>query len=245
VSRVPTSAPSVSLVVPLYNEEERVLEHIGELAAFVGRYGTGSELLLVDDGSVDATVATVEKVLAGDASGTTRLIRRPHAGKGAAVRAGLLEATADHAAFCDVDLATPLDDFARVIAVAEDIEGLALASRGLPESRLEERERRSRELLGRLYNRLLRATIAPGIHDTQCGAKAAPLAVWRVLLERSREDGFAWDAEVVAIAHRLHLPMREVPVEWHHDTRTSVRVIRDGWAMVSAVPRIAWRSRRW
>jgi len=246
VSSAETPArPTLSLVVPLYNEEERVVEHFDALTEFVSRFAPGSELLYVDDGSVDSTASTVEKAIADDGHRSARLIRRSHAGKGAAVRAGLLEARSEIAAFCDADLATPLADLERVIAAASEIGGLAVASRALADSTLTHPEHASRQLLGRLYNRLLRLTIARGIHDTQCGAKAASTEQWRLLLDRSREVGFAWDAEIVAIALRIRIPVREVAIEWKHDERTRVRVLRDGLGMVAAVPRILWRSRRW
>jgi dolichyl-phosphate beta-glucosyltransferase len=236
---------TLTLVVPLYNEEDRVVEHLEALTDFVSQFAPGSELLYVDDGSIDNTASVVEKAIVDGGHRSARLTRRPHSGKGAAVRAGLLVARSEIAAFCDVDLATPLDDLARVIAVAVEISGLAIASRALADSKLTRRERRSRELLGRLYNGLLRATIVRGIHDTQCGAKAASRDHWHQLLAHSREVGFAWDAEIVAIAQRVGIPVREVPVEWNHDERTRVRLLRDGLSMVTAVPRILWRSHRW
>jgi glycosyltransferase involved in cell wall biosynthesis len=236
---------TLSLVVPLYNEETRVVEHLEALTGFVSQFAPGSELLFVDDGSIDNTVSTVEKALVGGGHGSARVVRRPHAGKGAAVRAGLLESRCEIAAFCDVDLATPLTDLRRVIAAASEIDGLAIASRALADSTLTRRERATRELLGRLYNGLLRLTVVRGIQDTQCGAKAASTEHWQKLLDRSREVGFAWDAEIVAIAQRTGIPVREVAIEWKHDDRSRVRVLRDGLGMVAAVPRILWRSRRW
>jgi SAM-dependent methyltransferase len=100
-----------------------------------------------------------------------------------------------------------------------------------------------RESLGRAYNRLLQAVVTPGVVDTQCGAKVAPRAVWDVLLPHCRENGYAWDAEAVAVAHALGIAVVEVPVNWRHDERSKVKVGRDGFAMVVATPRI-WRSAR-
>jgi SAM-dependent methyltransferase len=120
---------------------------------------------------------------------------------------------------------------------------LAIGSRDLAGSRLLQPESRTREALGRAYNRLLQATLTPGIVDTQCGAKAAAPAVWDAILEHSAEDGFAWDAEIVAIALGLGVEVQQIPIEWRHDERSKVRVGRDGVAMVLATPRI-WRRAR-
>ena len=91
------------------------------------------------------------------------------------------------------------------------------------------------------YNRLLQATITPGIVDTQCGAKFAATELWQRIIPECREDGYAWDAEVIAVARALMIPVREVPIEWRHDDRSKVHVLRDGAAMVAATGRI-WRN---
>jgi dolichyl-phosphate beta-glucosyltransferase len=235
--------PTLSLIVPLYDEEDRFQEHAAELAEFVRRHPAGSELIFVDDGSADRTVDVVQRFV--DATGGPfRLIRRRHLGKGAAICAGLEAARGEYAAFCDIDLATPLADLDLVVDAAHMTGGLAVASRGLPTSGLVRHESRRRELLGRLYNRLVQLTLTPGISDTQCGAKAAPTALWHKILTHCSEHGFAWDVEAISVAQRLGFNVREVGVQWSHDERTRVRLARDGAAMVLAVPRLVRRRRR-
>ena len=168
----------------------------------------------------------------------------PHRGKGAAVAAGLAELTTDYAGFCDLDLSTPLDHFERVVDTAMRRAGTRHRARATcrrrgssnPESRL-------RETLGRAYNRLLQATLTPGVVDTQCGAKVAARSVWEPSFRTCHESGFAWDAELVAVAQAHGIEIVEVPVEWSHDDRSHVNVGRDGIAMVLATPRI-WRRTR-
>jgi SAM-dependent methyltransferase len=171
------------------------------------------------------------------------LLRRPHRGKGAALSAGLASLTAPYAGFCDVDLSTPLEQFERIVDAATRAPVLAIGSRDLPASELVQAESPFREALGRSYNRLLQATVTPGVVDTQCGAKVAARAVWERLLPACREEGFAWDAEVVAVAIASRIEVREVPIEWRHDERSHVNVGRDGAAMVFAIPRIWKRAR--
>lgn len=231
---------TLCLVVPVFNEEERVSETLDRLIDFVSGWPDGSCLLFVDDGSTDRTVAVIEGRLERGGGERVAVVRLPHAGKGAALRSGLRLATTDLAAFCDVDLATPLGELHRLVSVAGAERCLAIGSRGARGSSIGHHEKRLREVAGRSFNRLVQLTLCRGISDTQCGAKAAPTAVWTAVLELSREDGFAWDVEVIAAARRLALPVREVGVEWNHDDRTRVHVLRDGLAMVLAVPRIAW-----
>lgn len=234
---------SFGLVVPLFNEERRLPEFAKQLVEFITDQPSGSELLFVDDGSTDGTVALVEESVGAWPGCPVRLMRRPHEGKGAAVAAGLAQVSGSYAGFCDVDLATPLDQLQRVLDWAMRSEVLAIGSRDLATSQLLQPEGRVRETLGRAYNRLLQATITPGVVDTQCGAKAASRDVWQAILPHCREQGFAWDAEAVAVARALGIPVQEMPVEWRHDDRSGVRVVRDGAAMVRATPRI-WRNAR-
>jgi dolichyl-phosphate beta-glucosyltransferase len=227
-----------SVIVPVYNEAQRFGERAPELARFVRGLPSGSELLIVDDGSTDRTRALVRAFLDAEPGMPGRLLARPHEGKGAAVRAGLLAASGGYAGFCDVDLSTPLADLLRLFDVAREGPVLAIGSRDLPGSRVLKAQHPVREGLGKTYNRLVRRVLTPGVHDTQCGAKAAAASVWADVLAWSREPGFAWDVEVVALARRRGFGVREVPVSWVNDPRTRVRLGRDGAAMVAAVPRI-------
>jgi SAM-dependent methyltransferase len=95
-----------------------------------------------------------------------------------------------------------------------------------------------REFLGRAYNRAVQVTLVPGILDTQCGAKAARTELWHRVLPHCRELGFAWDVEIIAVAQQLQIPVLEIAIDWHHDDRSRVHVLRDGMRMVGALPRI-------
>jgi SAM-dependent methyltransferase len=237
-------SPALSMVVPMFNEVERFGEAWPRLATWIQQQPRGSELLFVDDGSTDGTADLVERTIAEASSVPARSIRNPHLGKGAAVRAGLLEVHTPLAGFCDVDLSTPLEQLDIVVAAAARRCLLAIGSRDVAASRLLQRQSLMREALGKLFNRLIQLTLAPGISDTQCGAKVANTALWRDVLANSNEEGFAWDCEIVAIARRLGYTVQEIAIEWRHDERTRVRVSRDGPAMVMAVPRIVRHVRR-
>jgi dolichyl-phosphate beta-glucosyltransferase len=235
--------PPLGLVVPVYDEAERLADYAKLLVDFVAELPAGSALLFVDDGSTDGTPDLIDDVVADTPGVPARVLRRPHLGKGAAITAGLRALRTNLVGFCDLDLSTPLDDLDGIARAAARSGGLAIGSRGLATSTLVRREGPVRESLGRVYNRLLQAVMTPGVVDTQCGAKVAPRTVWDVLLPHCREAGYAWDAEVVAIAQALGVAVVEVPVHWRHDDRSKVNVGRDGLAMVAATPRI-WRSAR-
>jgi dolichyl-phosphate beta-glucosyltransferase len=229
---------SLTLVVPLFNEVQRLPCFVAELARFVVAQPRLSELVLVDDGSDDGTPQFIEKLLPTLAPARVRLLRLPHQGKGAAIRAGLELATTEVAGYCDLDLSTPLSDFSKLVSTARRLPILAIGSRREAVSTFGPRRQSAvRVLLGRAYNRLVRLTLAPGILDTQCGAKAAPTHVWRRILPFCREDGFSWDVEAIAIARSLGIEVREIAIEWHREC-SRIRLVRDGGAMLAALPRI-------
>jgi dolichyl-phosphate beta-glucosyltransferase len=236
-----STLPCISLVVPVFNETGRLAAAVPDLLAFIDTWPDGSELIFVDDGSTDATLRELD-LLAGSHP-RTRVITRPHEGKGAAVAAGIEDAQASIVAFTDVDLATPLDEITRLITLASTKWSLVIGSRALVGSRIEVHEVMGREILGRLYNRLVRMNLTPGIYDTQCGAKAAPMAIWSVILPYCREKGFAWDVEIVAAALALRMEVDEVGVRWSHDKRTKVNVLVDGMRMLVALTGIYRRVR--
>jgi glycosyltransferase involved in cell wall biosynthesis len=238
-----TTVEGFGLVVPLFNEQHRSEEFGQHLVDFIAQHPPGSELLFVDDGSTDGTPELVEELIAKNPECVVRLLRRRHDGKGAAVAVGLGALRARLRGFCDLDLSTPLDQLERVVDMAGRADVLAVGSRDLAASRLIRPEGRVREALGRLYNRLLQATITPGVVDTQCGAKAAAGEIWDAILPHCVERGYAWDAETIAVARALDIAVQEVPIEWRHDERSKVRVARDGAAMVLATRRI-WRNVR-
>jgi dolichyl-phosphate beta-glucosyltransferase len=235
--------PSLGLVVPVYDEAERLTDYAKQLFDFAVELPAGSALLFVDDGSTDGTPRLIDDLIADSPGVPARVLRRPHLGKGAAVTAGLRALRTDLVGFCDIDLSTPLDDLDAIARAATRSRGLAIGSRGLATSTLVRREGPVRESLGRVYNRLLQAVMTPGVVDTQCGAKVAPRAVWDALLPHCREPGYSWDAEVIAVAQAVGIAVVEVPVHWRHDDRSKVNVGRDGLAMLAATPRI-WRSAR-
>jgi glycosyltransferase involved in cell wall biosynthesis len=234
---------NITLVVPLFNEEDRFAETAREIVDFVAGWGPGSEVIWVDDGSSDRTAEIVTTFIDQGHPVETKLLRIRHRGKGAAVRTGLLASACSFGAFCDVDLSTPLDDVAGLIDLCVQGGGLVIGSRGLPTSNVIRHESLLREQLGRTYNLVVRSFLTPGIFDTQCGAKAASSELWSGLLSRCHEDGFAGDVEMIAIAMAYGVPISEIGVRWAHDERSRVHVWRDGLAMVTALVRI-WRRRR-
>jgi dolichyl-phosphate beta-glucosyltransferase len=229
---------SLTVVVPLFNEAHRFPIYAPQLVAFISRYPRGSEVVFVDDGSSDGTALMVEQFMTVHCDAPLRLHHQSHRGKGSAVAAGLMSAKTEIACFCDLDLATPLDDLARIVETAVRAPIIAIGSRGVASARITRHQVRSRELLGRAYNKAIQFSLVPGIVDTQCGAKAARTSLWASIIPYCNEVGFAWDVEIIALARTMGLQVREIGVEWRHQEGSRVKPLRDGARMLRAIPRI-------
>ncbi len=236
---------SVTIVLPVYNETHRAAPNVIALLDYVDTLPRDSGLIFVDDGSTDGTADLLEKLLAErDTSRCAQVLRRPHRGKGAATRSGILAATTDLIGFCDIDLATPLTSFTEIALAADRAPVLAIGSRDIVGSTVLRHESALRELLGRTYNRAVQWFVTPGLVDTQCGAKVARREIWTEILPASVEDGFAWDVEICGLALAAGRPVVEIAIEWVHDDGSNISVARDGLRMVAALPRIRRTTRR-
>jgi len=230
----------LTIVVPAFNEAHRLGAGMRRLeyAADAGAVDLDTtEVVVVDDGSTDATAATATKLLA--AFPHHRVLRQPvNRGKGAAVRAGVAAARSPFTAYMDADMA--IDP----LAVPLLMEGLAhqdvaIGSRALPDSMVETTYV-VRTLMGRLFNELVTTGTGLGLKDTQCGFKAFRTPAARLLFHLVRIDRFAFDVELLARARRLGLSITEVPVHWKHVHGSTVHPLHDSVTMVADV----YRSRR-
>ncbi len=235
----------LSLIIPLFNERDRVTASATEVARYAAERDGSTQVIWSDDGSTDSTVEILQELLDSHPAVDTKVVRNPHRGKGAAVRSGLAHASHRIWAFCDADLSTPMSELERLVTIAalSREPAFVIGSRGLPNSNLQRRQSRLRESLGRGFNLAAQRLLVPGIRDTQCGAKAADRELWSVLLPWSQEDGFAWDVEMVALALRAGVEVKEIAVTWAHNDRSKVSVLRDGVTMTMALGRISTRLR--
>jgi len=222
---------ALSLVIPVYNEQDRLPGCLDAVRAHLDEAGEAYEVIVVDDGSRDDTAAIARR-WASDWPQLRLLRHEENRGKGAAVRTGLQHAAGEHVAYLDVDLSTPLkelDGLRRCLRRGADI---AVASRHLPGSRIVVRQPWHRRLLGVLFRTLVRLWLAPGVTDSQCGCKALRLPVARDLAARQRADGFAFDVELLYLARRLGYAIAETPVRWENSPDSRVRLLADGGRML-------------
>ena len=234
--------PPFSIVIPCFNEAVRIGKTLRATLDYLAGAAPESELIVVNDGSTDATASIAREVLAGTKIATRLLENFPNRGKGAAVRSGLLAAQKPIGLFSDADLSTPLEETPKLIEpVADDQIDIAFGSRALDRSLIGIRQPWRREYAGRVFNLLVRVATGLPFWDTQCGFKAFRMDVCRPIIEAARVDGFAFDVELLYLAQCAGLRIREIPVRWNHAEGSKVRFFHDSLGMLREV--IALRAR--
>jgi glycosyltransferase involved in cell wall biosynthesis len=223
---------SASIVIPAFNEADRIGQTLHAIAEYARTSATALEVIVVDDGSSDATAAVASKSLAEARHLQSRVLRYPaNRGKGYAVRYGLLAARAPIAVFSDADLSTPITELPKLLRdIVWGDADLTFGSRALDRTLIGVHQPRRRELGGRAFNVVLRLATGLPFWDTQCGFKAFRMRVCRPLIEAGTIDGF--DVELLYEAHRAGLRMREIPVRWDHREGSKVNFLRDGFRML-------------
>jgi dolichyl-phosphate beta-glucosyltransferase len=227
---------SISVVIPAYNERFRLPDAL--LALLQARSSDAfaevqiTEILIVDDGSTDDTLAALPEP--ARASGILRTLRlNRNSGKGAAVRSGLREARGDWVLVADADQATPWNQLLVLLQEQERHQAdIVIGSRGLSQSLLVRRQNPIREALGKLFNRLIVGLTGLPFKDTQCGFKLIRRPGILPFLPQLRIDRFAWDVEFLMRAQRAGLHITETPVTWCHQDGSKIRPLRDGLRMV-------------
>jgi glycosyltransferase involved in cell wall biosynthesis len=228
--------PPFSVAIPCYNEAGRIADTVRSTLHYLGTESPDAELVVVNDGSTDATSSIVREVLAGAKIQTQFLENFPNRGKGAAVRTGLLASTRPIGLFFDADLSTPLGEIPKVIEpIARGEVDLAFGSRALDRKLIGIHQTWRREQAGRVFNFIVRMATGMPFWDTQCGFKAFQLDVCRPILEKAHTIGFAFDVELLFLAYRGGLRLREVPVRWNHAEGSKVHVIHDSLVMLREV----------
>ena len=229
----------ISIVIPAYNEEQRLPNTLSELQRYRANFKGGFEVIVVDDGSLDGTADFVQRQLSDKP--WLSLLGCPHRGKGAAVRSGMLAAQHEHVILCDADLSMPVEQCDRLLKALDHGHDLAIGSRGLSESRRYDDPLR-RRVMSRLFSILVHILVIRGVRDTQCGFKAFRRDVARDLFSRQALRGFSFDVEILFLARQLHYHVEEVAIDWYFNADSRVRTGRDTLSMVADLLHIRLRA---
>lgn len=233
--------PTLSVVIPAFNEADRLPKTLARLREWLSDSHPLHEIVVVDDGSVDGT-ADVAREAGGE---SLVLIRHtPNRGKGYAVRRGMLAAKGERRLMTDADLSTPIEELPQLMAELDRGVQVAIGSRAVEGARVEVHQGAFREVMGRVFNRLVQTLLLPGLQDTQCGFKLFTGHAAEQAFGASRLDGFSFDVEALYIARRRGLRIAEVPVVWRNDeaSRVSLGGGSAAFADLLRIRLLAWRG---
>lgn len=227
----------LTVVVPAYNEEKRIGFSLFRIKDYLQSRKIGAEIIVVDDGSIDRTGEVAREILADYPEFS--LINFPvNRGKGAAVRAGMLQARGELVLFTDADLSTPIEELEKFLPLAREGYEVIIGSRALPDSIIKERQSWWREHLGKCFNLLVRLLVLKGFKDTQCGFKLFRKEAARDIFSRLETEGFTFDVEVLLLARKLGYRIAQLPVVWVNHPETRVRLVSGSLKMLGELIKI-------
>jgi dolichyl-phosphate beta-glucosyltransferase len=237
---------TVSIIVPAYNESVRLGKTLPVIVDYLNQNFPDAELIVVDDGSIDNTADVARAAIKNPGSIRTSVISyKSNLGKGRAVRLGLLASRSDVALFSDADLSTPITETPKLVeAIKRGDCDLAFGSRAIDRSLIGVHQSWRREQGGRIFNLAVRLATGLPFWDTQCGFKAFRMSSCRPIIEAATIDRFGFDVELIYIAYRAGLKLREIPVRWDHNEGSKVSLAGDSLKMLGEVGLIRRQARR-
>ena len=226
--------PLLSIIIPAYNEEKRLPGSLDKILAWRQTAPYGVEILVVENGSRDATTAVAEAYARQHPD--LRVLHSPK-GKGAAVRVGMFEGRGDYLFICDSDLSMPIAEVEKFLPPRLIDYDVIIGSREAPGA-VRYNEPEYRHLMGRVFNWIVRLLAIPGFHDTQCGFKMFKREAAHDVFADQTITGWTFDVEALYLARRRGYRIAEAPIHWYFDADSRVDPIRDTWRMFWDVIRI-------
>jgi len=232
----------LSIVIPSFNEEQRLPATLERIASYIRASGRKTEVIVVDDGSMDST-ARVAESFRGKIEDIRVVPNGQNRGKGYSVRRGSLEARGEIVLFTDADLSAPIEEADKLLAKLDEYD-LAIGSRAVNRELIEVHESVFREFAGIIFNRIVRVILRLPFVDTQCGFKAFRREKCQIIFEQQTIERFGFDPELLYLARHHSLRTVEVAVRWAHSPATKVNMWRDSVQMFLDVVIIRWNALR-
>jgi len=227
----------LSIVIPAYNEEKRLLPTLSKIGAYLSDQGFPYEIIVVDDGSTDNTLQMVKNFACSD-NHTVILANEQNSGKGYSVRKGMLSAKGEYIFFTDADLSTPIEEIEKCLPYLTNGYDVVIGSRSMPESDITIRQPWYRETMGKIFNFMVNMVLVKGIIDTQCGFKGFKKEVVKTVFSRCSIDGFSFDVEALYLSRKFNFKIKEIPIRWENSTLSKVNPIRHSFQMFKDLFRI-------
>lgn len=233
--------PNCSIVIPAYNEAARIPATLKAVVECIRQKGWSAEVIVVDDGSLDATAEVVRNFAA--AAPEVRLMQNPgNRGKGYSVRSGMLQAFGEVVMFTDADLSAPMEEAQGLFDAIANGADIAIGSRWLETKRQTIRQPLYRQFFGRCFNAVTRLVMGLRFADTQCGFKAFTRAAAQTVFQLQTIERWGFDPEILFIALKRGYRVQEVPVSWAHDERSRVSYLKDGIKMLEEIAIVRWNA---
>lgn len=232
----------LSIIIPVYNEEKRILKGLNEIVEYCQKNIEKWEILVINDGSTDNTeklaeMYLIEKCKKYDIKQQFKIITyEDNRGKGLAVKAGMLFAQYQYRIYMDIDLSTPLTEIEKILKYKDKYD-IIIGSRNFPNSKVQ-KQGTIRSKLGQIFPILTQRILKLNIKDTQCGFKLFNEKATKTCFHQQKINGWAFDAEILYIAKQNKLKIKEVGVEWNNDKRTKLNIITDPIKMLTDLYRI-------
>lgn len=222
------SAPFLSIIIPAYNEEDRLPNTLEQAFSFIQDQPYSAEVLVVENGSRDHTFEVAQSFTGQYSS--LRVFQEAGRGKGLAVKRGMLEAYGEYRFMCDADLSMPITEISRFLPPALDNKDIVIASREAPGA-IRYNEPHYRHWGGRVVNIMIRLLALPGLQDTQCGFKCFRREAAADLFGSMTLAGWSFDVEILYLARLRGWGITEIPIPWYYDPESKVRALQDSFKM--------------
>jgi len=234
-------APFLSLIIPAFNEEQRLPDTLQRIHDFLQSQSYSSEVLVIENGSADHTFEVAQAFIKNH--NAFRVLRAGDRGKGLAVRHGMLAAAGQYRMMIDADLSMPIDQVNRFLPPQQKEADIVIASREAPGA-VRYHEPSYRHLGGRVINTLIRLMALPGLQDTQCGFKCFRATVAEDLFSKQTIMGWAFDVEILYVARLRGYSIIELPIPWYYSPQSHLRPIHDSFHIFFDLLRIRNNARR-
>lgn len=235
------NTPHLSIIIPAHNEESRLPRTLERIIEFLKTQSYSYEIIVVENGSSDRTFEIAQEY--ADQHPSVIVLHEERRGKGNAVQRGVLEAHGEFRFLCDADLSMPIEELPKFLPPAIDGFDIAIGSREAPGA-IRYNEPSYRHLGGRAINLIIRLLILPGLNDTQCGFKCFRADVSDAIFRQQTLPGWSFDIEVLYLARRKKLRIKEVPIQWYFDADSKVSAVRDALRMIGDIFRIHLNAMR-
>jgi dolichyl-phosphate beta-glucosyltransferase len=233
--------PTYSIVIPAYNESARLGGTLETVLAYVHMRGWNAEVIVVNDGSRDNTDEIARQFAEKDP--IVRVVNNPgNRGKGYSVRNGILHSRGRIVIFSDADLSSPIEEAAKLMDALESGADIAIGSRWLRAETQTQRQPLHRQIMGRVFNLMLRSTLGLKFKDTQCGFKAFKQRAAQTIFPLQKIERWGFDPEILFLARKFGFGVQEVPVLWGHSGGTRIHPLIDGSRMFMEMLHIRWND---